>query len=165
MNDVAYLSQEEQNLFNPAYCGLILYEAIRQFQATSEKGMPCSLAYLALPMSSNGLISSNLPNAVVTPISAWTTSNEGILVGLSNTISSYVEITTAAIAFLLERELIVLTKKGILNLSDQSIPKLPSFVAKNADIKQSFRAAGFIGRWFSSASSVESIYTQLGVRP
>ncbi|MGC1497858.1 MAG: hypothetical protein D6160_20505 [Ketobacter sp.] len=165
MNATARFSPEEQNLFNPAYCSLILYEAIRQFQGDSDEGMPCTLAYLALPMSSNGLISSCLPNTVATPISAWITSNEGELVGLAGTISSYVDITTTAIGFLLDQGVVVLSDTGRLSLDGQVIPKMPGFVAKNTEIKRNFRVAGFIGRWFTSASSVESIYTQLGVRP
>lgn len=165
MNNKGLLSQEERILFNPAYCGLILYEVIRQFQGNDDEGMPCALAFLALPMSTNRHILLCLPKSVATPISGWVASNEGELVGLAATVSSFFDMTIVAISFLLDQGVVALKSNGRLIIEGPSIPKTPGFVNENLEIKQSFRAAGLIGRWFSSASSVESIYTQLGVRP
>ncbi|WP_253075758.1 three component ABC system middle component [Bradyrhizobium sp. 195] len=38
------------NLFNPAFCGLVLFRALAGFHAEDDKGMPFSLSLLVLPL-------------------------------------------------------------------------------------------------------------------
>ena len=41
---------EERNLFNPAFCAVVLAAAIREYERVSGKPMPYSLTLLVLPM-------------------------------------------------------------------------------------------------------------------
>src|ERR1044072_5773005 len=42
---------EIRNLFNPAFCGIVIIRALQSFEAEDEGGMPFSLSPLILPLS------------------------------------------------------------------------------------------------------------------
>ncbi len=41
---------EIRNLFNPAFCGLVLFRALHGYEEIDARGMPFSLSLLVLPM-------------------------------------------------------------------------------------------------------------------
>ena len=41
---------EIRNLFNPAFCGLILFRALHGYEEEDSRGMPFSLSLLVLPL-------------------------------------------------------------------------------------------------------------------
>ena len=41
---------EVKNLFNPAFCGLVLFRALQGYEEENPDGMPFSLALLVLPL-------------------------------------------------------------------------------------------------------------------
>jgi hypothetical protein len=41
---------EVKNLFNPAFCGLVLFRALQGYEEENQDGMPFSLALLVLPL-------------------------------------------------------------------------------------------------------------------
>lgn len=41
---------EVRNLFNPAFCGIILFRALTGYEEEDQAGMPFSLALLVLPL-------------------------------------------------------------------------------------------------------------------
>jgi hypothetical protein len=165
MNTSLLLSPEEQNLYNPAYVGVILYHAIRECQAKNDIGLHCALTYLVAPLALSRGYSSLLPSTILTPIAGWAAEAEGHLVGFSESVSSYIEIVNSAIAYLLEREAVVLAEDGFYRVDNDQIPQLPAMINNNTIFKNSYQSAGFLGRWFASASSVEIIYTHFGVAP
>lgn len=158
-------SPEEINLYNPAYVGIILYQAIREFQTKKSSGFHCGLTYIVAPMSISPVYSTILPATVATPIAGWVAEHEGELIGFANVVSAYVDIVNSAIALLLEHEAVELDDEGQYCLTDTVFPQRPNYVFNNSKFKESFLASGLLGRWFSEASTVESIFAQLGIRP
>ena len=96
-------SQEEINLYNPAFCAALLFESVREYQSISDKGMHCSLPYLVIPMCVNPQISSFLPNSISTPIAGWVANNEGVLVGFAASVTAFILIVDSAVNFLIEK--------------------------------------------------------------
>jgi len=164
-NRFVSLSPEEQNLYNPAYVGVILYHAIRECQSKNKTGLHCTLAYLVAPLALTTRFTMVLPSSVSTPIAGWTAENEGTLVGFSELVTGYLDIVNSAISFLLQRGAINLDDDGFYRVDNDLVPKLPSMVKNNPAFKQGFQSGGFLGRWFACASSVEIIYTHFGVAP
>jgi hypothetical protein len=41
---------EVRNLFNPAFCGLVLFRALQGYEEENPDGMPFSIALLVLPL-------------------------------------------------------------------------------------------------------------------
>lgn len=158
-------SQEEINLYNPAFCATLLFESIREYQSISDKGMHCSLPYLVIPMCVNPQISSFLPNTISTPVAGWVANNEGVLVEFAASATSFILIVDSAINFLIEKRAIDINEAGLFLITDDKVAKKATLISKNTDLNNAYRAAGMLGRWFASASSVESVFAQLGVRP
>lgn len=165
MNVESFLSQDERNLYNAAYIGAILYHSIRECQNGNPKGLNCTLAYILVPLAVSCRYSEILPKTVASPIAGWATDHEGSLIGFSDSVNAFIDIVTSAIIFLRERNAIVLSEDGFLSITVDHMPRLPALVSKNYHFKHAFLSGGFIGRWFSRVSSVETIYAHLGIRP
>tara|TARA_R110001606_G_scaffold288212_3_gene436365 strand:+ start:317 stop:814 length:498 start_codon:yes stop_codon:yes gene_type:complete len=165
MLNQALYSEEELGLFNSAYTGFILYSSISEFVVFKPEGIHCALPFILLPMSMNQLISSQLPSTYKTPIGSWVASNEGVLSSLHEQAESYHSIVRSSIRFLLDRNLISITDDGCFLLNAGELPKNPALFNKSRDMKGSLRSARFLGKWFSHAPSVETIFAQLGLRP
>lgn len=161
---IAY-SSEENNLYNPAYIGAILYQAIREHQFQNKVGLHCALVYLIIPLALSPRYSLKLPKAITTPLASWVAEYEGELIGFAESAAAYLNIVNSAIAFLLDHDVIILSEDGRYNIPNDKMAKMPSFVTRHQVFKQSFLSAGFLGRWFAVASSVESIYAHFGVKP
>lgn len=158
-------SEEELGLLNPAYTGFILYSSISEFIAFKSSGMHYALPFIAIPMSMNKSVSKALPSTYKTPIGSWVASNEGVLTDLYEQAESYNPIVKSSLSFLINRELISITNDGLLIIENDSLVKNPVLFTKSDDMKEALRASKFIGKWFSHAPSVETIFAQLGVRP
>ncbi len=159
------LSFDEKNLFNPAYVGILLFQSIREYQIKSGNGLHCSLTYIIAPMSISPRYTTILPTTMSTHLTSWTNENEGNLIGFDKAVSSYVDIVNSAMILLIEKQIIILNNDGNYYLTDIEFPKKPTYVFKNKRFKESYLSAGLLGRWFSQASSVESIFIQLGIKP
>lgn len=165
MNIKKILSQEELNLYNPAYIGAILYHSIREYQNNKSKGLHCALAYILIPLAVSNRYSQILPKTASTPIAGWVADHEGNLIGFSDSVNSFIDIVNSAIVFLLERKAVDLSQDGFFSIVVDHIPRSPALVNNNRFFKHAFLSGGFVGRWFSGVSSVETIYAHLGVKP
>lgn len=165
MNTESFLSQEERNLYNPAYIGAILYHSIRECQENNPKGLHCTLAYIVIPLAVSNRYSEILPKTVSSPIAGWMADHEGNLIGFSESVNAFIDIVNSAIVFLLERKAVALSEDGFFSIEVDHLPRLPALVSNNKYFKHAFLSGGFVGRWFSEVSSVETIYAHLGVRP
>jgi hypothetical protein len=158
-------AQEEINLYNPAFCAALLFESMREYESISSVGMHCSLPYLVIPMSTNPQVSVFLPSTISTPIAGWVANNEGVLVGFASYVNAFIEIVDSAISFLLEKRAIEYNENGHFEIVEDKIAKNPAHITNNEELKRAYKTAGMLGRWFATASSVESVFAQLGVRP
>tara|TARA_R110002167_G_scaffold254959_1_gene461190 strand:+ start:474 stop:971 length:498 start_codon:yes stop_codon:yes gene_type:complete len=158
-------SEEELGLLNPAYVGFILYSSIREFVVFKQYGMHCALPFIAIPMAMNKQISNSLPTTFKTPIGSWVASNEGVLAGLYDQAESYNNVVKSSISFLLDRGVVSISENGNLQIENDTLVKSPALFNKSIDMKEALRASRLIGKWFSHAPSVETIFAQLGVRP
>ena len=158
-------SQEEFNLFNPAYCGVLIYEAIRQYQSIDPGGMHCLLPYLVIPMSTSSEICHLLPSSTRSPLAGWAVDNEGSLISLAEMAASFMPIVDQAIYFLFEKKAISISEGGCFAIQDGAIAANPILIKSNKNSLLNYKSAGFIGRWFAATSSVENIFAHLGVKP
>ena len=158
-------SFEEKNLFNPAYVGTIIYQAIREHQKKADAGLHCALVYLLVPLVLSPRYLSTLPSSISSPLESWVINQEGNLIGFPESVKSYVDIVNYAVAYLISHDAILLGEDGLYQISNDRVAKMPVLVKDTPSFKKSFLAAGFIGRWFSCASSVESVFIHFGVKP
>ena len=159
------LTQEEMNLYNPSYTGFVLLASLRAYCEYDVQGMHCALPYVVVPMSMMPHIALSLPSTYRTPIATWVSDKGGELSSFPDMASACIPIVNSAVHFLLEREIIQLTDDANYILSKDELAKSPSLFNKSESMRQAFKSASFIGKWFAHSSTVETIYAQLGIRP
>jgi len=159
------LTSEEVNLYNPAYTGFLLLASLREYCEYEKKGMHCALPYIIFPMAILPRIASSLPSTYKTPIASWVADCGGELSDLPAMASACISIVDAGLLFLLERNVIQLSKDAAYVLAEDKAAKSSTLFAKSDDMKMGLHAAKFLGRWFSHSSTIETIYAQLGIRP
>lgn len=159
------LTQEEFNLYNPAYTGFLLLTSLRAYNEFNTQGMHCALPYVVIPMALSPRIAASLPTTYRTPIASWVAYRGGELSDFSAIASACVPIVNAATLFLLERKVIQLQEDAHYLIAKDELAKTSSLFNKSDSMKQALHAANFLGKWFSHSSTVETIYAQLGIRP
>ncbi|MEN5277607.1 three component ABC system middle component [Brucella sp. TWI432] len=153
---------EVRNLFNPAFCGLILYRALLAFQNADARGMPFSMSLLILPLAlqrhSREVLQRGNRNYLLRVIA----DHPELQVGFAQRCTEMLPFTLEALGFL--------HSVGTLNVSDDGrLTTTPEGVRKTVsgteESKQAQRVAAFIGKEFASIGRSSTVYTTMGIRP
>ncbi len=153
---------EIRNLFNPAFCGVLLARAIKSFEAVDKRGMPFSLALLVLPLvlhrqSRKAICASN--RAYLLKV---VTDNPELLVGFAERTRSYMPYIMEAFGFLMHLSCIQVTDEGRIKLKPRRVsPK----ELDSPECRECEQAARLLGGGFAKLRDRVTIYTMLGVRP
>ncbi len=153
---------EEANLFNPAFCGELLRRAIANYNATSQSEFPYPLSFLVLP-----IILHRQTREAISPnnrqLHVWLQNNQSVRVGFAERTRSLVPITNEALVFLLQVNSAVVSEMANIRLL--SPPRTINNSYGDEEVRDCFKKAGIVGRWFARAGSAGNIYTMWGVKP
>ncbi|MDY3212190.1 MULTISPECIES: three component ABC system middle component [unclassified Pyramidobacter] len=157
-----YRPDEVKNLFNPAFCGRVIYGTISEYQKNTKRDFPFPLIYLVLPLV--------LPRQIRTEISSrtqltnWVQKHQELIYNLGKRVRDLVEITNEAVEFMMQAGYIRLNDSGELSkvLTAGALSKTKHI---DPEVAECLQKAEHVGRWFAGAGKVEIIYTCLGVRP
>lgn len=154
---------EIANLLNPAFCALILYSTIGEYQKKEKKGLPFSLVYLVLPIILHCRTRSRVNsrrNMIV-----WLQDNPDVLVGFPQRARSLVPFTNEALEFLLSRKYVMITGQGLEIIKPISQSKINAYLSGDSEVTECIKKSEHVGRWFSNMRAEENIYIAWGVRP
>jgi hypothetical protein len=153
---------EIRNLFNPAFCGLILFRALQGYEEENPDGMPFSLALLVLPLclhkDSRQVIADNPRSYLLKTVEK----NPQLLVGFANRVSDLMPFALEAFGLLMERGCFVVSQDGRLMTVQDKVRK--SVTGTNETISCQ-RVARIIGKEFARIADRVTVYTTFGVRP
>jgi hypothetical protein len=153
---------EIRNLFNPAFCGLVLFRALQGYEEENPAGMPFSLALLVLPLclqKDSRQVIAEYPLRYLLKIVEL---NPQLLVGFADRTSGMVPFALEAFGVLMERECFIVTQDGRL----QTVPKrVRKSVKGTAESISCQRVARFLGKEFARIADRVTVYTTLGIRP
>lgn len=153
---------EIRNLFNPAFCGLILLRAFQGFEEFDESGMPFSLTLLILPLclhkDSRDVISNNPRKYFLKIIN----DNPKLLVGFSERTRSLLPYTFEALGFTKQLQSFKVTDDGRLKMHEKGVRKKVAGTQESIDCQ---KAAKIVGKNFAKIGDRVTIYTTLGIRP
>lgn len=153
---------EVKNLFNPAFCSLVLCRSFTAYQEENPAGMPFSLALIILPLclhqNSRAIIETYSRRYLLKIIEE----NPHILIGLANRTTNLLPFTFEALGLAM--------KLGCFEISaDGRFLMLPKALRKNiTGTTESIacqRVAKTIGREFARIADRVTIYTSFGIRP
>jgi hypothetical protein len=154
-NEVAYL-------LNPAFCGRLLYNAIRTYNVEAKRAFPFPLIYLILPLVLHKNTREKISSR--TQLLVWIQKFEYLLIGFPKRAKQLVPITNESIEILLQSNLITISSAGELefNAKKQALSKTRF---TDDEIKECITKSEHIAKWFAKAGKAETIYVSLGVRP
>lgn len=148
-------------LLNPAFCSLIIYHVILEYQKKSSRDFPITLVYLVLPIilhkSTRERITSKT-NMVV-----WIQKNPDVLIGFPSRAKSLVPFANESIEFLLQKNILEISHSELSVVKTLSKAKIN--VIADQEILECINKAAHVGRWFAQMGAEENIYAVWGVKP
>ncbi|MBN8523816.1 MAG: hypothetical protein J0M02_00625 [Planctomycetes bacterium] len=153
---------EIRNLFNPAFCGLVLFRALQGYEERDVGGMPFSLSLLVLPLclhkNSRDIISGS-PRSYLLKV---TEKNQQVMVGFADRVTMMLPYAFEGFGLLMERGCIVVANNGHIQTVPDKVRKTINGTEETASCQ---KVARIIGREFSRISDRATIYTTFGIRP
>jgi hypothetical protein len=153
---------EERNLFNPAFCALVIASALRAYQKEIGAPMPCSLALLVLPLclhqETRDEICANNKISVLRVFAR----RPDLLIDFAKRAQSLVQHAMEAFALLASRGCIDVSDGGGITLRPRKISATP---LSSDDAENCRVAATTLGRDFAKVNDRVTIYTSLSIRP
>lgn len=162
MNTWTNRPREIRNLFNPAFCGLLLHRTIHAYNAERNQPMPFSLTLLVLPLclheKSRGILSQNVRSY----FSKIIQNHPEILVGYPERAHGLLPYTFEALGLLHSLNTVSVTLTGGFVAVDDSVKKV---IKGSNEVKECQNVARSLGKKFAVIDDRATIYTSLGVRP
>lgn len=155
--------QEIKNLFNPAFCGWILFEVVKSFHSEKGEGMPTPLFFLILPLVLHKKTRESLPARKNSNLRLWTSENASIMIDFGTRAQRMKKISYLALS-----QMIVAKKLKIENskiVPSGSLRGVNSLKSLSTEISEIQKKTLFMGKWLAHSGHVASIYTSFGVRP
>lgn len=149
-------------LFNPAFCGRIIYTTIKTYNEKAKRAFPFPLVFLVLPLVLHRETRNNINSR--TQLLLWVQRFPHLLIGFPQRARELVPITNEAVEFLLQTGKIYLTPSGELEISP-GIRTLSKTKFTDDEIADCIKKSEHVARWFATAGKTETIYIELGVKP
>jgi hypothetical protein len=153
---------EIRNLFNPAFCGLVLFRAIAAYNAQDKSGIPFSLTLTVLPLCLKQSSRETLQTGNRSYLLKVVADHPELLVGFGRRCTDVLPITFEALGLLLHCNAIAVGSDGRLLPGPEKVRKT---ITGSEESKACQRVAGFLGKQFALVSDRATIYTTLGIRP
>lgn len=153
---------EIRNLFNPAFCGLVLFRAMQGYEEEDVHGMPFSLSLLVLPLCLHKDSREVIAASTRSYLLKVTEKNPQVQVGFADRVTAMLPYAFEGFGLLMERGCISVADDGCL----QTVPnKVRKSVTGTDETISCQRAARFVGREFARIADRVTIYTTFGIRP
>lgn len=151
------------NLFNPAFCALLLSRLSLGYHSKAAAGLPYALAFLAMPILLHPASVSQLPNTSRTNLHGWLLSNSSVTIGFPERAAALVPVVREALAFGMTYKILVLDVHGNIapsatskNMRKWDQDDYNSTYAKNAQL---------LGKLLAQVTDVATIFALFGIRP
>lgn len=153
---------EIRNLFNPAFCGLVLFRAMQGYEEEDPRGIPFSVSLLILPLclhkDSREVIAASSRSYLL----KITEKNPQVQVGFADRTAAMLPYAFEGFGLLMERGCISVSEDGRL----QTVPdRVRKSVTGTDETKSCQRVARFVGKEFARIADRVTIYTTFGIRP
>lgn len=153
---------EIRNLFNPAFCGLVLFRAMNSYEEKDTRGMPFSLSLLVLPLclhkESREVIARNPRRYLL----KTTEENQQVMVGFAERVTQMLPYTFEGFGLLMERGCITIADDGCI----QTLPnRVRKSITGTVETVSCQKVARIVGMEFARIGDRMTIYTTFGIRP
>jgi hypothetical protein len=151
-----------RNLFNPAFCGLVLFRAMQGYEEEDPRGMPFSLSLLVLPLCLHKASRQVIAASSRSYLLKITEKNPQVQVGFADRATAMLPYAFEGFGLLMEGGCISVMHDGRL----QTVPdKVRKSVSGTDETKSCQRVARFVGKEFARIADRVTVYTTFGIRP
>jgi len=158
--------REEANLFNPAFCAIILVEFAKEYHKAKGQACPYALLFCALPLSLHGKTRRALPSTTLTSLYSWRERNPEVLVGFAERARSLRPVVQEAVRFGVDRTALEFISNGDLMIGAKPLAVGKKFEdGLTDDARECLATARLLGRWFAKAGTTSTIMAAWGVKP
>lgn len=154
--------REIRNLFNPAFCGLVLARGVEGFINTANRPMPFSLTFVILPLCLHKRTREQIKEANRAYFTKILQDHPEIRVDLARRARGLLPYTMEAFAYLMSCGVIVVDESGGIALKDNTVRRS---IVGSQDTKDCQTVARSLGRKLALINDRVTIYTTLGIRP
>jgi hypothetical protein len=156
---------ELRSLFNPAFCGVLIAVAVKEYEAEQQSGMPFLMAHLLLPITLHAETRDAFPATTHTSLTHWITLVPQFHIGFPERVQSFRSITTEGIRFAIAGGILKLNASGQLI----HVPRRPRGTASvskaSTEVAACFKVAKNLGRWFARVPDIAFLFQLLRIRP
>jgi hypothetical protein len=153
---------EIRNLFNPAFCGLVLFRSFCGYEEEDPRGMPFSLTLLILPLCLHKRSRDILLQGNRSYVLKVVSSHPELLVNFGRRTTDLLPFAFEALGLLMQLGAFVVDRDGRLKAVPNGVRKSLTGTAESVACQ---RVARFLGREFARVGDRSTLYTTLGVRP
>jgi hypothetical protein len=153
---------ETKNLFNPAFCALLMMRSLEAYEIEDPRGIPFSLSLLILPLSlhkgSRDIIAPSSRSYLLKTIE----DNPQLLIALAERVTEMLPFTFEAFGLAMQMGCFQVTAEGRLISVPKKIKKTISGTEESISCQ---RSARLLGREFARIGDRVTVYTAFGIRP
>ncbi|MCF6122066.1 hypothetical protein EN904_26915 [Mesorhizobium sp. M7A.F.Ca.CA.001.07.2.1] len=153
---------EIRNLFNPAFCGLVLFRALSGFEEEAKEGMPFSLSLLILPLCLQRQSRETLQRGNRGYFLKVVAEHPELQVGFDRRCTDILPFTFEALGLLMHVDALAVQPDGRLLSKPKGVRKTINGTPESIACQ---RVAAFLGKEFARIGDRGTIYTTLGIRP
>lgn len=154
---------EIRNLFNPAFCGIVLFRSFCGYEEQDTHGMPFSLSLLILPLCLHKETRDVLLQGNRSYFLKVVSDHQQLLVNFGGRATDLLPFTFEALGFLMTLGVFTVNADGRLQTNaDSKVRKTVTGTQESIDCQ---RVAKYLGKEFARIADRGTIYTTLGVRP
>ena len=157
--------KEEANLLNPAFCCGVLTASVFGYSSIEPKGTPYPLAFMVLPIVLHKQTREALPKSTRTSVAAWLEEHPSAKIQYHERVASLVPFVREALLFGLIYKWFAIKEGRIIETIQTKANVTRALNMTKGETKDCINRGKFVGRWFASAGSVETMMTLWGVRP
>ena len=154
--------REVRNLFNPAYCGLVLARGEEGFTEAAERPMPFSLTLLILPLCLHKRTRDQLKEGNRSYLTSILEEHPEIRIDLAQRARGLMPYTMEAFGYLMARGVITVDDAGAISLRKDTVRKA---IRGSQDTTDCQTVARSLGGKLARLNDRVTIYTTLGIRP
>jgi hypothetical protein len=153
---------EIRNLFNPAFCGLILFRSFCGYEEEDSSGMSFSMSLLILPLCLHKQTREVLLHGNRSYLLKTLSSHPELLVNFGRRATDLLPFSFEALGLLMQMGVFVVNPDGRLKANPSGVRKSVTGTAESVACQ---RVARYLGKEFARIGDRSTIYTSFGVRP
>jgi hypothetical protein len=149
-------------LFNPAFCGLVLFRALHGYEEEDARGMPFSLSLLVLPLCLHKDSREVIAGSPRSYLLKTAEKNQQMMVGFTDRVTQMLPCAFEGFGLLMERGCITVTDDGRIHTVARKVRKTVNGTAETVACQ---KVARIVGKEFARIADRATVYTTFGIRP